>query len=87
MMADSFAAEIAPRIDQDKQDGWRITYDRRAEEWASWSGSRDGRIVYQRSIIGCDGAAIHFRIEYDGSQMKAYDPVIARLVKSLHPEC
>jgi hypothetical protein len=87
MMADSFAAEIAPRIEQDRQEGWNVTYDRHAEDWASWSGSRDIRIFYQRSLLGCEGAAIHFRLEYDAGQRKAYDPIVARLVKSLQPEC
>jgi hypothetical protein len=83
----SFADEIAWRIEQDKRGGWTISYDKRLKSKASWSGSKGNRILYARSVVGCDGTAVYFNIEYDRSQLKSYDPVVRRLVKSLRGAC
>lgn len=82
-----FKTEIAARIDRDRMDGWSISYEQRKTHSASWSGSRGDRILYMRSIAGCDGAAVYFRLEYDRADMKAFDPIVARLVKSLRSAC
>ncbi|MBB6469461.1 hypothetical protein HNQ96_005351 [Aminobacter lissarensis] len=78
-----FAAEIEWRTSQDRGDGWSITYQRQQAKWAVWSGAKGGRIFYERAIPVCDGASAYFRLEYDRKQVKAFDPVISRLVKSL----
>jgi hypothetical protein len=87
IMEDSFADEIAGRIDQDKADGWQISYDRRLAKAASWSGSKGDRIFYQRGVAGCDGATYYFNLEYDRSALKANDAIVKRLVKSLQGGC
>ena len=79
----NFDDEVQWRIDQDITDRWIITYQKWKEFWASWSGVKGDRVIYQRAIEVCDGAAAYFRLEYDKSQVKAFDKVIARLVKSL----
>ena len=83
----SFADEIAWRIQQDKADGWRIAYDKRMAKAASWSGTKGDRVFYQRSSVGCDGAAIYFNLEYDRKDLKAYDAIVGKLVKSLKSAC
>jgi hypothetical protein len=82
-----FASDIADRIQSETSDGWKISYDRRLDEEASWSGSKGDRVVYVRAITGCDDAVLYFRLEYDRSSLKAYDAVVGRLVKSLRPAC
>jgi hypothetical protein len=82
-----FKSDVADRVQSDATEGWVISYDRRTAESASWSGSKDGRVFYARAVLGCDGAAIYFRLEYDRSQLKAYDAIVSRLVKSLHGTC
>lgn len=77
-----FQKEVRSRIDQDVADGWKVTYRKQHPAWASWSGTKGGRIFYARAIPACDGAAAYFRIEYDTSQKKAFDPIVSRLVKS-----
>jgi hypothetical protein len=80
----SFAAESKWRADQDRADGWNVSYQKQQPKWAVWSGSKDGRIFYERAILVCGGdAAAYFRLEYDESQAKAFDPIVARLTKSL----
>jgi hypothetical protein len=87
IMQESFADEIAWRIDQDKTDGWQISYDRRLAKAASWSGSKGDRIFYQRGVAGCNGAAYYFNLDYDRSALKANDAIVKRLVKSLQGGC
>ena len=84
ILEDNFASEVSGRIEGDKADGWNVSYEKRTAKWASWSGSKDGRIVYQRAIPLCDDqAAAYFRLEYEQSQIAAFDTVVARMVRSL----
>lgn len=79
----NFADEVAERIRQHRVDGWTITYERQTRRWASWSGSKGNEIFYQRSIPACDGAVVHFHIEYSRSQAAEYDEIVSNLVQSL----
>lgn len=78
-----FLSEVGWRIDQDKAAGWEITYERKTRQWASWSGGRTERIMYERAIPLCRDQAAYFRIEYDRSDIERYGLVVERLVKSL----
>jgi hypothetical protein len=82
-----FAAEAQRRIAQAGDDGWTITYQKQQARWAVWSGTKGNRIVYQRAIAACHDAAAYIRIEYDKDRAKAFDPIVARLGKSLHGGC
>jgi len=84
MMQDTFAGEVAWTIDQDKQDGWTISYDKRGAKAASWSGTKGDEVFYERAVVGCDGAAAYFRLEYHLNEINAYDKIVGRLVKSLN---
>jgi len=81
-----FAAETKGRADQDRVDGWSITYQKQKEEWAVWSGAEGDRIFYERAILTCDGAAAYFRLEYDKEKARVFDPPVFRLVGSLRSE-
>lgn len=80
---DGFAAEIEWRVNQDSDDGWSVTYQKQQAKWAVWSGAKGARIFYERAIPVCNGAAAYFRLEYDKSRAKAFDPIISRLATSL----
>ena len=82
-----FKSDVSDRVQSDSSQGWDISYDRRTAKSASWSGSKDGRIFYARAMTGCDDAVIYFRLEYDRSQLKAYDAIVGRMAKSLHGTC
>lgn len=79
----NFEDEVQWRIDQDVADRLTITYQEWKDSWASWSGIKDDRVIYQRAIKACGGAAAYFRLKYDKSQVKAFDKFIVRLVESL----
>lgn len=78
-----FKSDVAERVRSDAGDGWTISYDRRTARNASWSGSKGPRILYMRAAKGCDDSAAYFQIIYDRSELKAYDKIVKRLVKSL----
>lgn len=80
----TFQAEIEARIGWEEQDGWTISYQRVQPRWASYSGSKENRIFYARSIPVCgDAQAAYFRMEYDRSDQSTLEPVIKDLVASL----
>lgn len=83
----SFKSDVEDRVQADSSDGWDISYDRRTSRTASWSGSKNDRVFYARAMTGCDDAAIYFRLEYEQAQLKVYDAIVSRLVKSLHGTC
>lgn len=78
-----FTSDVAARIRSDTGEGWTISYDRRTAGHASWSGTKGSQILYMRAVKGCDGSAAYFQLIYARSEMKAYDAIVTRLVKSL----
>ncbi|MGI6852086.1 hypothetical protein [Mesorhizobium sp. 1B3] len=75
-----FQSEVTWRIRQDLANGWEVTYRKIHPAWASWSETKGDQVFYQSAVAACDGAAAYFRLEYDRSQLKAFDPVVSRLV-------
>ena len=78
-----FAKEVKWRIAQEETEGWSVAYQRQKPKWAVWSGVKGGRVYYERAIPVCGDVVAYFRLEYDKTRSKAFDPVVARLVKSL----
>ena len=79
-----FERDIAQRIDYAKSDGWGITYQAVTPSWAVWSGKRGSRILYARAEPICGGAGIGaFQLTYMQADLKAFDPVVERLGRSL----
>jgi hypothetical protein len=76
-----FSADVAERMRGDEADGWTLSYRRETASGASWSGLRDGRILYARAVPLCDGAAGYFRLEYPQTNAKGFDAVVKTLVK------
>lgn len=79
----TFGHEIAWRADQDRADGWDVTYQKEQRGWAVWSGAKDGRIFYARAVPLCAGAVAYVRLEYAKADAKAFDPLVSRMAKSL----
>ncbi|CAN7626981.1 hypothetical protein LJR030_001653 [Rhizobium sp. LjRoot30] len=81
----SLEDEVRERIDMQEKNGWQISYKKISPGSASFSGSRDGRILYVRAVALCDGAAGFAWLEYDKAALKKHDPLVRQLVKTLHP--
>jgi hypothetical protein len=65
--------------------GWTITYQAATPRWASYSGTQGSRIFYARAIALCDGAVAEFSLTYGKADLRAFDPIVERLVRSLKP--
>jgi hypothetical protein len=79
-----FESTVRQRIQWNKDDGWAITYEASTPSWASWSGKKGSRILYVRAIRMCNGDMYGaFELEYSTADLKAFDPVVERLVRSL----
>lgn len=85
LLVQSFAADVDDRIESLSADGWDITYRSIKGKAASWSATRDERIIYARGQKGCEGEAAYFQVEYDAALKEDFDPVIKKLVKSFVP--
>lgn len=80
--------ETSARSDLDlaKNDGWTITYEAIAPNWASFSGTSGARILYERMIALCDpGQYAGFLLEYSVSDAAEVNLMVDRLVRSLQP--
>ena len=66
------------------ENGWNITYQASTPRWASFSGIKGFRILYQRLILLCDGNSYAaFQAQYSVADAAEMQPVIEKLVQSL----
>ncbi|MGX5844870.1 hypothetical protein ACWGTI_29655 [Mesorhizobium sp. ArgA1] len=79
----SFRSEIEHRMAVNENDGWKLTYKRVTPQWASYSGLKDGQILYVRAIKVCGNRAALFTVNYSRDEKVPYDPIVVRMVKSL----
>ncbi len=81
-----FSQDVAARLKTDTDDDWNISYAAGVdgEGWQAYSGTREGRLLYAKSIASCKNTqALHFRLEYPAAQKDDYDPIVERLGMSL----
>jgi len=81
-----FKQNVEALMADDEGHGWKVTYRRLTDSWASYSGVKDGMIRYVRAILTCDDRVAVFVMDYRQSEKLGYDPVVIRMVKSLDPE-
>jgi len=84
-MTGDFESEVSSAMDHAvAENGWNITYRAVTPRWASFSGIENGRILYQRMILLCNGTSYAaFRAEYSVSDTAEMTPMIERLVQAL----
>ena len=86
LVDEDFRADGQLRLKGETDDGWSIFYAAGVpgDGWQVYSGTRDGRLLYMKSISSCKNTqALHFRLEYPEAQKNDFDPVVAHLAKSL----
>ena len=84
---DSFESAVAAAKAFAVADGWDITYEAVTPSWASYSGTRGQRVLYQRMIALCDMQYAAFRLEYSAVDIGKLEPVVERLVQTLQGGC
>jgi len=83
IVEDSFESAAYAAMGFANGEGWRLGYEAVTPGWASFSGTRGQRVLYQRMIALCDGQYAAFTLEYTAAEMSALDPVVNQLVRSL----
>ena len=84
-LTSDFSLEAENRIGWEKDARWTITYAKVTKAWASFSGVRNSEVLYGRAVTLCNDSAGFFRLQYSKAELKQFDPLIARMVKSLRP--
>ena len=84
VVTESFRAYETWTAEAEVESGWTITYRARGKGWFALSGTRGESVVYQKAVAGCRGSvAHHVWISYPAGQKSRYDPIVARLGRSL----
>ena len=79
----NFKATVQAQLNADEEEGWDVSYRRITPVWASYSGTKDGRIRYFRAIAVCNDRVGIFQLDYDVADKVPYDPIVVRMVRSL----
>ena len=88
-MQGDFESEVNSAMDYAvAETGWNITYQVVTPRWASFSGLKGSRILYQRMVLLCDGSSYGaFRLEYSAADISTMDPMVEHMVQSLRGDC
>jgi hypothetical protein len=79
-----FEDAVGLAMDAATDRGWALSYKRVTPRWASYSGTRNGMILYARAITLCGGTQFaSFEIEYPDDDLAAMNSVIDKMVPSL----
>ena len=83
-MAETFEDAVNAGMGYAEDAGWALSYQRVTPTWASYSGTRNGRILYARAIALCGGRQFaSFELEYPQRELQPMNPVVEHLVRSL----
>jgi len=83
-----FEGEVTDRMGRDADAGWGLTYQAVTPRWASWSGTRGGRILYRRMVALCGGESYAaFSAEYSIADRVMMDAAVERMAGSLRGAC
>jgi serine/threonine-protein kinase len=84
VMDETFADYAKRLVGYDTDDGWTVSYSAGKKDWYAFSGSKAGRIFFEKLIAACKGEiANHVRLEYPAARKNEFDPMVAHVTKSL----
>jgi len=84
IIEESFESAVNTAMGYATEAGWSLSYERVTPSWASYSGTRNGQILYARAIALCAGQQFAaFELEYPERDVSAMDPIVERLVGAL----
>ena len=79
---DDFEAEVRSIISSEEDNAWNITGETVTPSWAEFTALKGMRVLHQRLIAGCDGAAYAaFRLDY----LVTDTSKIAEIIEGLEP--
>jgi hypothetical protein len=62
---------------------YKVTYSKTGKNWAVLSGTKDGKVFYERRLFGKDDVIRTVWVEYPASLKAKYDPLAGAIAKSL----
>jgi hypothetical protein len=70
---------------EEDQGGLRVTHQVAGKDWFAISGAKGPAIVYIKVLAGCPDRSVahHVRIDYPITDKARYDPIVARVSRSL----
>ena len=81
---DGFEAAVGAAMVRARESGWNLSYESVTPSWASFSGTRNGMVVYARAIALCGGSQFaSFELQYPERDLDEMHAVVERLVGSL----
>ncbi|MGE0008721.1 MAG: hypothetical protein AB7S92_24465 [Parvibaculaceae bacterium] len=81
---ESFAEYTRRLVSYDDDDGWTVSYSAGQAGWFAFSGSKAGRIFYEKIVQACEGQIVnHVRLDYPAARKAEFDPIVAHVAKSL----
>ncbi|MGX5803614.1 hypothetical protein ACWGS9_20545 [Bradyrhizobium sp. Arg314] len=63
--------------------GYKVTYSKTGRNWAVLSGTKDGKIFYERRLFGKDDVIRTVWIEYPAALKAKYNPLVGAITESL----
>jgi hypothetical protein len=88
VVSENFEAEVKSQMQDAEAGDWNLTYQATTAQWASFSGIKNRRILYQRAILLCDRQSYAaFRLEYSQQDLAKMNSVVEKLVGSLRADC
>lgn len=71
---------------ENPEQGETITYRAAGKNWLVLSGTRKDRVFYARHLFSHNGEVVNaFQISYPAARASSYNPMVARIAKSLKP--
>jgi hypothetical protein len=84
LLADDFETSVQAAMVHAEEAGWSLSYQRVTPSWASYSGLRNGQVLYARAIALCGGQQFAaFELEYPEAEIDEMHAAVDRLVASL----
>jgi hypothetical protein len=86
LMIPEFERAAEDSITYHSNEGWAVTYKRVTPSWASYSGTRNGLVLYVRMIALCgEDQSVSAELTYPERDIAAMDEVVELVVSSLKP--
>jgi hypothetical protein len=86
LMVPEFERAANDSIIYHTNEGWNVSYKRVTPSWASYSGTRNGMVLYVRMIPICgEDQTVSAELTYPERDMAAMDDVVELVVDTLKP--
>lgn len=84
LLEQDFESSVQAAMGYAEEAGWSLSYQRVTPSWASYSGIRNGQVLYARAIPLCDRQQFAaFELEYPEAEIDVMREAVDRLITTL----